>query len=190
MRGGTYGLCILHTPRVISIHPPHAGRDRKVYHVYHGGEYFNPPSPCGEGQLTLRHHHKPRRFQSTLPMRGGTESSKLLAAPYQISIHPPHAGRDLAGLLKRLNTSISIHPPHTGRDFFLCQLLLQSLHFNPPSPCGEGHSKKRNKPQNNDFNPPSPCGEGPKYQYPVSCRVISIHPPHAGRDPDSIILSQ
>ena len=34
--------------------------------------YFNPPSPCGEGLAFI-----PHRF-----------------LPFQISIHPPHAGRD------------------------------------------------------------------------------------------------
>ena len=57
--------------------------------------YFNPPSPCGEG----------------LP-----ELSRSIP-DCDISIHPPHAGRDHAGGTSfRAVIGISIHPPHAGRD--------------------------------------------------------------------------
>ena len=56
----------------ISIHPPHAGRDRHSDTMCH----------CIDG------------FQSTLPMRGGTGSEVGAILGLNISIHPPHAGRD------------------------------------------------------------------------------------------------
>ena len=60
----------------ISIHPPRVGRDCR----YHSGtlrpDHFNPPSPCGEGQIgggfTCA---KLGGFQSTLPVWGGTGCS-------------------------------------------------------------------------------------------------------------------
>ena len=56
----------------ISIHPPRGGRDYFKSEKKWGGKNFNPPSPWGEGPviivLTLLIH----RFQSTLPVGGGT----------------------------------------------------------------------------------------------------------------------
>jgi len=78
-------------------------------------------------------------FQSTLPMRGETKTTGLATDTIQISIHSPHAGRDLKGLPEesvqqvfqstlpmrgetsgnigwQLFFTISIHSPHAGRD--------------------------------------------------------------------------
>ena len=81
---------------LISIHAPHAGRDRKSYPCRMGGStYFNPRAPCGARPLVpgiyqlLKNHFNPRtpcgarrqihqdhrltmEFQSTRPMRGAT----------------------------------------------------------------------------------------------------------------------
>ena len=126
------------------------------------GRYFNPPSPCGEGL-----HAPPKiiiiaAFQSTLPVWGGTPSDKpknkrqrhfnppspcgeglfLLitdGVAFDISIHPPHTGRDLyGGALGQKHHSISIHPPRVGRDATRSARSSPALNFNPPSPCGEG----------------------------------------------------
>ena len=56
--------------------------------------YFNPPSPCGEGHLFDAYDTFASVFQSTLPMRGGTFSLVRCKQAQDISIHPPHAGRD------------------------------------------------------------------------------------------------
>ena len=57
-----------------------------------------------------------RKFQSTLPVRGGTG--------------------DVVHVLSQI--AISIHPPRAGRDRSLSARLLYKPYFNPPSPCGEG----------------------------------------------------
>ena len=154
-----------------------------------------PPVGCGG------------RFQSTLPMGGGTDSSGRAAKAAQISIHPPHGGRDSLADVSIYIKTISIHPPHGGRDRG------QRLHrgrgrdFNPPSPWGEGlRHLLQGKKKRANFNPPSPWGEGPPQRYlygalpgfqstlpmgggTVALNVggalagISIHPPHGGRDP-------
>ncbi len=123
---------------VISIHPPHVGRDAGGCAPTTPPLNFNPPSPCGEGRPTVLEtaaqytfqstlpmrggtvsagfHPIQRIFQSTLPMRGGTCSLACWASSCRISIHPPHAGRDLHDAGPVHVGKISIHPPHAGRD--------------------------------------------------------------------------
>ena len=56
------------------------------------------------------------QFQSTLPMRGETRSH-VCAALLRISIHSPHAGRDVIVSARTCWIyRISIHSPHAGRD--------------------------------------------------------------------------
>jgi len=72
MRGETYAPLKRGRDLVISIHSPHAGRDRGSGKRAAGAEDFNPLSPCGE---------RPDEVQE-------------LAKAKAISIHSPHAGRD------------------------------------------------------------------------------------------------
>ena len=116
MRGGTIKQKCLCEIGIISIHPPHAGRDWYAFDEEGYMMDFNPPSPCGEGRDACRHHGEILRFQSTLPMRGGTPDRIRRIHGRGISIHPPHAGRD-------------------GNDGYFESW---QYHFNPPSPCGEG----------------------------------------------------
>ena len=99
----------------ISIHAPRAGSD-------YGGE--PDQGDCLEFQSTLpvRGATRPSvvialfsAFQSTLPVRGATKRVLLCGAPGDISIHAPRAGSDMAG----------------------SQIRAIALNFNPRSPCGE-----------------------------------------------------
>ena len=78
---------------------------------------FNPPSPCGEGRMVPLYNLERLKFQSTLPVRGGTRSAWLWRTS-QRYFNPPS-------------------PCGEGRD---CQIQPSILikNFNPPSPCGEG----------------------------------------------------
>ena len=103
--------------KAISIHPPRAGRDHVKFSPPHFSCNFNPPAPCGAGPGLRPSLHKPTRFQSTRPMRGGTRTTTLLCG-LPIYFNPPApcgAGRH--------------SDPHGcgGR-----------THFNPPAPCGAG----------------------------------------------------
>ena len=145
---------------------------------------FNPPTPCGVGLRESFVSSPFNKFQSTHPMRGGTEGQSSRGIPQKISIHPPHAGWDplhqLKSFLDKIFQSthpmrggtlhkipefflldISIHPPHAGWDPSALCINGWCPHFNPPTPCGVGP-------------PVFPCG-------PVE-PLISIHPPHAGWD--------
>ena len=58
--------------RRISIHPPRVGRDGQGRRYHGRRSNFNPPSPCGEGLHLLISGAAAARFQSTLPVWGGT----------------------------------------------------------------------------------------------------------------------
>ena len=105
----------------------------------------------------------------------------------EISIHPPHAGRDLADLLSRTKYNISIHPPHAGRDLSLPARYSSHFRFQSTRPMRDGTYNDREwRKLRENFNPPAPCGTGP-WPSPtsVAAPMISIHPPHAGRDPET-----
>ncbi len=104
-----------HKILVISIHAPHAGSDdQKVSTQIHTYD-FNPRSPCGERRARSIPATPQLTFQSTLPMRGAT----------------------IFVMLKGANMTISIHAPHAGSDSDWYFRMLEELHFNPRSPCGE-----------------------------------------------------
>ena len=126
--------------RRISIHAPHAGRDppRRLWSLRRI-PYFNPRAPCGARLWTACTPARRSVFQSTRPMRGATMQRVQRGHDRVISIHAPHAGRDLGrvsmGFIppefqsmrpvwgathSRSSTAalcaISIHAPRMGRD--------------------------------------------------------------------------
>ena len=86
-------------PSCISIHPPLAGRDIN---------FLKTGLKIGE-------------FQSTRPLRGGTQCRFKSDDLSEISIHPPLAGRDKKEGEEGGKEGISIHPPLAGRDSDLAQ---------------------------------------------------------------------
>ena len=122
---------------------------------------FNPPAPCGAGRW----------------------SGTTFSVGHTISIHPPHAGRDVIVSILASLQSISIHPPHAGRDVGTNWRRRTRRNFNPPAPCGAGLPQvvalqpesafQSTRPMRggtrpageirghvDDFNPPAPCGAG------------------------------
>ena len=85
----------------ISIHPPRAGRDHDTKLPPVGPHDFNPPAPCGAGQLLTEYNTLTGLFQSTRPVRGGTSAAIAAKTIITISIHPPRAGRDAIWCLWR-----------------------------------------------------------------------------------------
>ena len=90
---GRYGVQVC---RVVSIHAPHAGRDMLIARGSRGRAGFNPRAPCGARRVSMRVHLRLKVFQSTRPMRGATRTHPRKATSGLVSIHAPHAGRDLA----------------------------------------------------------------------------------------------
>ena len=80
--------------RSISIHAPHAGSDPPAKQRLKRPNNFNPRSPCGERPIFRISRPWAGLFQSTLPMRGATFTSRGTSISPLISIHAPHAGSD------------------------------------------------------------------------------------------------
>ena len=75
-------------------------------------------------------------FQSTRPMRGATFCVEKSTQMQPVSIHAPHAGRDIVTPITQDKDGVSIHAPHAGRDLGSS---LEKVHlscFNPRAPCG------------------------------------------------------
>ena len=72
MRGATGQTEVISNMTYISIHAPHAGRDKD----------------------DLTKYKADAEFQSTRPMRGATKMYGVTVDELFISIHAPHAGRD------------------------------------------------------------------------------------------------
>ena len=140
------------------------------------------------------------RFQSTLPVWGGTRT--LITLWYQDrhfnppspcgegpfcnrkctcfgNFNPPSPCGEgpISAAPRPQRMRISIHPPRVGRDEKprLCRLLHPD--FNPPSPCGEGLQKSCQRVCQGYFNPPSPCGEGPVAHPLTPIRGSDFNPP-------------
>ena len=146
---------------------------------------FNPRAPCGARPLSCSLASQAVIFQSTRPMRGATLKYAIPALAIGISIHAPHAGRDIL-------------PPSAIWSF--------PRNFNPRAPCGARlhevskyvipHVFQSTRPMRGAtnvtlfapcatiyFNPRAPCGARLLLASPVlSSLPISIHAPHAGRD--------
>ena len=146
----------------ISIHAPHAGRDRGRGVSVQGQHYFNPRAPCGA-----------RR-----------RSAWSLTSFPKISIHAPHAGRDgvhhgPAGLVG----GISIHAPHAGRDEHKTLRKRRGNYFNPRAPCGARPSVSFASGYCSRFQSTRPMRGATRAIYVIiESEKISIHAPHAGRD--------
>ena len=168
--------------------------------------HFNPPAPCGAGLCGRKPSGLMCSFQSTRPMRGGTNPRTEVCIADYISIHPPHAGRDpeIEGVMEDEDLFQSTRPMRGGTIRLLPQLRGEN-DFNPPAPCGAGlvgngaevvaelfqstrpvrggTHKGPEGPKRNRFQSTRPVRGGTKSIIRRACSSsISIHPPRAGRD--------
>ena len=152
--------------RAISIHAPHAGRDRCRRSDRRGKYYFNPRAPCGARPRRLIRPTPRPTFQSTRPVRGATifSPASVLLALFQST--RPVRGATSKKPITELRCQISIHAPRAGRDCSDVARCSCQRDFNPRAPCGA-------RPQGEQGI------QGPAYSIR---RHISIHAPRAGRD--------
>ena len=78
----------------ISIHPPPARWDQRWKTRWGPSRYFNPPTSCEVGPVTVPDAGAALTFQSTHLLRGGTHATTTCLFVREISIHPPPARWD------------------------------------------------------------------------------------------------
>ena len=144
----------------VSIHAPHAGRDRSSMSRRLRVRCFNPRAPCGARPVNIEARVRGQPFQSTRPMRGATPAHLMYDLHFEFQSTRPMRGatrhlqaksrghlfqstRPMRGATRGVQSNlfgrhVSIHAPHAGRD--------------PRPPQGRYHKE------------------------------VSIHAPHAGRD--------
>ena len=149
----------------ISIHTPNAGSDdisnynRNLFYLFQSTLpmlgvtikpwtkiikrlYFNPHSQCWEWQYNLDLDNSLVPFQSTLPMLGVTGMVLLNSNKFNISIHTPNAGSDVASQIQSAQAvMISIHTPNAGSDSGDPINPVSEFNFNPHSQCWEWQRK-------------------------------------------------
>ena len=181
----------------ISIHPPRAGWDIITFLPSFASPNFNPPTPCGVGLFQSVHSKILGKFQSTHPVRGGTNHrGQIKRSGLFQSTHPVRGGTR-GEPNQRFYPDISIHPPRAGWDPGKVLLLRLLSHFNPPTPCGVGHQGPdggrirsaisihppragwdlRLVPvtwRTIDFNPPTPCGVGQQKFTKHDCKLLHM----------------
>ena len=102
---------------VISIHAPLTGSDHPYGKYCPPYRYFNPRSPYGERPGASSSREGASRFQSTLPLRGATCTSRSRSvASQQFQSTLPLRGATGAGGKRPYVEKISIHAPLTGSD--------------------------------------------------------------------------
>ena len=123
------------------------------------------------------------------PHAGRDIASRMVYEDYIVSIHAPHAGRDLR--LKKSGThyAVSIHAPHAGRDLFLHSDSHRIVSFNPRAPCGARPPVYGAQDELIMFQSTRPMrGATCITSWSGDCANVSIHAPHAGRDPTPSVL--
>ena len=165
MRGATCDLSCSRQSRSVTIPAPHGGRDEAEHRGVPPAAGFNPRAPCGARPMTLPFSPSAQRFQSTRPMRGATGRRDEAARLEGVSIHAPHAGRDF------------IPPSFGGRN----------KSFNPRAPCGARRLSTQLLHVEEEFQSTRPMRGATGLDAMADRFVgVSIHAPHAGRDPSAI----
>ena len=99
MRGATSKVVSVYNFYTISIHAPHAGRDKQGGLTMDIEKKFQSTRPMrGATPTAKRRPPDCQGFQSTRPMRGATLDDLQPYKTVKISIHAPHAGRDLLSI--------------------------------------------------------------------------------------------
>ena len=148
--------------------------------------HFNPRAPCGARPTDMAFPDVSKIFQSTRPMRGATNCFKSSGFDKGISIHAPHAGRDHQGVCPlQSHSCISIHATHAGRDQDGKRYVSQGKNFNPRAPCGARRNRPEGWTEQEIFQSTRPMRGATISILSMSSKgIISIHAPHAGRDPE------
>ena len=119
VRGATFARkCFIALSRDFNPRSPCGERHLGEF-IDHIEKNFNPRSPCGERLKNVIPKLAPLRFQSTLPVRGATGSTKRRSREYE---------------------SFQSTLPVRGATYDWRSCARVGFYFNPRSPCGERHA--------------------------------------------------
>ena len=163
MRGATSPALRRRPVSCISIHAPHAGRDRTWISQLSAWDYFNPRAPCGarrswKPSATYLPNFNPRAPCGARPWRLDGRGGRV-----SISIHAPHAGRDCIPI-QRGGTTLRFQStrPMRGATMPWTVFSLWWMNFNPRAPCGARRWRRASEHIfSGYFNPRAPCGARP-----------------------------
>ena len=161
MRGATWWQSGGVQNQVVSIHAPHAGRDRgRNDHPPHCC-CFNPRAPCGARQKTDAQYADDLEFQSTRPMRGATHNK------HTIGIH-------VCGFNPRAPCGARLYLGNEG---------LSIIEFQSTRPMRGATTDILEERRYRMFQSTRPMRGATLRTSLGICRcTVSIHAPHAGRD--------
>ena len=183
MRGATLGASFCGKDTRFQSTRPMRGATAMYVDIHAPRRKFQSTRPMrGATPLPPQPKTAKMRFQSTRPMRGATTCKVLQAFAWDISIHAPHAGRDIRAInhvvykfdfnprapcgarpplqtFPRRAPYISIHAPHAGRDGGCKSAYTRRSYFNPRAPCGARRCATMSwNAMLTHFNPRAPCG--------------------------------
>ena len=175
---------------VISIHPPRVGRDLGDENNITQNRKFQSTLPVWGG--TLRKSAPPTShglFQSTLPVWGGTDNSDRYSLYNPISIHPPRVGRDLVKNCRDFISHLfqSTLPVWGGTWVVLYHHLVFMISIHPPRVGRDGEPASWNVwDMWISIHPPRVGRDLQDHGPGGRVAQISIHPPRVGRDVDRL----
>ena len=136
MRGATVHVLLICLCSSVSIHAPHAGRDDPCANILPPTKSFNPRAPCGARQADGNSPRTRTLFQSTRPMRGATVEVRGGDQFPEFQSTRPMRGATRVPLRGGGFRMVSIHAPHAGRDLFIGKDFKNVIRFNPRAPYG------------------------------------------------------
>ena len=127
----------------ISIHPPRVGRDRALRGWSFGIVKFQSTLPVWGGTSKSVLVAPGSLFQSTLPVWGGTYRRLWLHDGNYISIHPPRVGRDIISMDARTKSKKfqSTLPVWGGTGFVAGPLVIHQFQSTLPVWGGTGYRR-------------------------------------------------
>ena len=161
MWGGTGNSSNFNPTEYISIHPPLVGWDYQILTLLRLSKNFNPPTPCGVGQVAGESTTSSTDFNPPTPCGVGRASFQS-GQGRRSNFNPPtpcgvgHVWQVLSLSTFKFQSTHPLWGGTTRRRWLGCCEIFQSTHPLWGGTSEVTHTAKRSP----NFNPPTPCGVG------------------------------